>query len=96
VIGEVEMSEQRMVVVYQAGIANVFKVKSFNLADYGRDAERVYQGTFGGAEQLARGAGLMGAIVRSAGCNQAGDIIHAQWSDDFGPFRDSASPLTIN
>lgn len=32
--------------VYQGGIANVFRVTALNLADYGRDAVRLYQGDY--------------------------------------------------
>lgn len=31
--------------VYQAGIANIFKVKCFNLADFGRNEKFYFQGT---------------------------------------------------
>lgn len=40
------MKRRRFFLVYQAGIANVFEVKSLNLANYGRDAKRVYQADF--------------------------------------------------
>jgi len=81
---------KRAVLVYQAGIANVFEVTSFNLADYGRDAIRLYQGTFDGAANFAKGLEAAGIKVKTAACNQAGDIQSALWSEDLEnqPFSD--------
>lgn len=91
------MPKMRVVLVYQAGIANVFKVQSFNMADYGRDAVRVFQGDFRTAEAIAHGMGLAGAIVRTAACNRAGDIVSATWSDDIeaAPFSDKFRPVKM-
>lgn len=72
----------RFALVYQAGMANLFQVDCFNLNPFGRNAVRKYQGDFRTAEAMAFGAGLAGAIVHSLGCNQAGDITNATWSDD--------------
>jgi hypothetical protein len=93
-----ERDKMKAMLVYQAGIANVFTVQAFNLAPDGREARRVYQGDFRGAEQLARGMGIAGAIVRTAACNQAGDIVNATWSDDLDaqPFSDKFSPVRVN
>ena len=84
----------RFMLVYQVGIANLFRVQSFNLADYGREAVRVYQGDFRTAEAMARGALLAGAGVRVAACNEAGDIAERTWSDDLEeqPFSDEFRP----
>jgi len=81
--------------VYQAGLANVFKVESANLSDFGRDAKRVFQGDFRSAEAIAYGAGMAGAIVHSVACNQAGDIAKSQWTDDLEaqPFSDQFNPV---
>jgi hypothetical protein len=81
---------KRAMLVYQAGIANVFKVTSFNLSDFGRDAKRLYQGDFRGAVQLSRGLGLAGVTVRTAACNMAGDIARSHWTEDLEsqPFSD--------
>jgi hypothetical protein len=89
---------KRAFLVYQAGIANVFAVESHNLADFGRDARRLYQGDFRGAENFARGLGAAGVIVHTAACNQAGDIIHARWSEDLEaqPFSDHFRPASSN
>jgi hypothetical protein len=76
------MKRRRFVVVYQGGIANVFEVACFNLAPYGRDAKRIYQGDFHGARHIARGAAAAGATVKVAACNQAGDVANATWTED--------------
>lgn len=85
----------RAVLCYQNGIANVFAVKCFNMAPYGRDAIRLSQGAFTTCESIARGMSLAGTLVASAHCKQAGDIINAIWSDDIDAmvFRDAANPV---
>ena len=85
----------KAVLLYQAGIANVFKVDSFNLSDYGRDAERLIQGSFGQCETFARGLVAAGATVTTAHANVAGDASRVKWSDDISeaPFRESFSPV---
>ncbi len=72
----------KLMLVYQAGIANVFNVSGFGL---GRDTtvrKRIYQGDFRTAEKICYGAALAGAIVRTAACNMVGDIIGQTWTDD--------------
>jgi hypothetical protein len=88
----------KAMLVYQAGIANVFQVACFNLAPYGREAKRVYQGDFRGAEHLARGMGLAGVTVRTGACNRAGDIAEATWSENLEeqPFSDHFRPVHAN
>ena len=90
-----EVERLRFMLVYQAGIANVFRVDCFNLATFGRNAKRVYQGDFKTAEAIAYGCGLAGAVVTTAACNQAGDIADAVWSDDLDeqPFSDKFNPV---
>ena len=88
----------RVMLVYQAGLANVFRVTSFNLADYGRDAVRLVQADFRTCENFAHGMGCAGAIVRTAHCNQAGDIAQARWSlalED-APFSENQRPVKAN
>ena len=82
-----------LVLVYQAGIANLFEVNSFEQADRTRNARR-YQGDFRTAEAMARGAVLAGAQVRIASCNRAGDIARSDWTQGLAdcPFRDEARP----
>ena len=88
----------RVMLVYQAGIANVFQVQCFNLAPFGRDAKRVYQGDFHGAVSFALGAGAAGAIVRTAACNRAGDIASSRWYEDLAnqPFADKLCDIRVN
>jgi hypothetical protein len=95
------MAKRRLkyaVLVYQAGIANVFGVRCLNLDDYGREAQRLMQSDFRSCEHFARGLGAAGVIVRSAHCNQAGDIVNAHWSDDLddAPFSDKFNPVKAN
>lgn len=84
--------------VYQAGIANVFAVESFNMSDYGRDAKRLLQHAFGPCEWFAKGLAASGTVVRTFHCNRAGDIAQAQWSDnlDEAPFNESFHPVNAN
>lgn len=84
--------------VYQAGIANVFKVKAFNLADYGREAQRILQSDFQTCKAFCFGLAQAGAIVRTAHCNQAGDIIGSLWSEDLdnAPFSDKIVNINRN
>jgi hypothetical protein len=91
------MKTKRVFLVYQAGIANVFAVDCHNLASFGRNAKRLYQGDFRGAENFARGMAAAGAIVRTAACNMAGDIIACTWSEDLDaqPFSDNFRPVTL-
>lgn len=88
----------KAVLVYQGGIANVFRVKCFNMAPFGRDAVRLMQGAFTECQHFARGMGAAGAVVRSAACNQAGDITNAPWTEYIGdePFADKMSPVYIH
>lgn len=85
----------RFALVYQGGIANVFRVESSNLKPDGRNAERVHQGDFRSAEAIAFGAGLAGAIVHTFACNLAGDITNATWTDGLEgqPFSESFYPV---
>lgn len=88
---------KRAMLIYQGGIANVFQVESFNLADYGRDAKRLLQADFRACEHFARGLAAAGVTVRSAHCNQAGDIQGAHWFAELcdAPFSDSFHPVHI-
>ncbi len=84
--------------VYQAGIANVFAVECFNLSHFGREARRLYQGGFRTCEAFARGLAAAGTVIHSAGCNMAGDIVDSTWSDDLEaqPFSDEFRPVEAN
>ena len=91
------MKIKRAFLVYQAGIANVFAVKSFSLSSFGRDAVRLMQADFRTCEAFARGMSVAGVLVRNAAYNQAGDIIDATWTTDLEsqPFSDSFRPVGI-
>jgi hypothetical protein len=86
---------QKAVLVYQAGIANVFAVESFNMNRFGRDAHRLAQGDFRTCEVFAHGLAAAGVKVATAHCNMAGDIADATWSEDLksAPFYDSFRPV---
>lgn len=89
------MKSKKVVLVYQAGIANVFEVQSFNMSDYGRDAKRLLQADFRSCENFARGMAAAGCKVATAGCNMAGDIIGQRWTHDLDslPFSDKFCPV---
>ncbi len=84
----------KIYLVYQAGIANVFRVDAFSLSKFtGRT--RMLQSDFRSCEAFACGMEAAGAEVRSAGCNMAGDITLQDWSNDLGPFRDRTLPINV-
>ena len=70
-------------------------MSSFNLADYGRDAERLLQSDFRTCEAFARGLAAAGIRVGTVACNQAGDIQEATWGTalDNAPFSDQFRPV---
>ena len=82
--------------VYQAGIANVFEVGCFNLAEFGRDAKRLIQADFRTCEAFARGIVASGISVSSAHCNEAGDIVNSKWSAylEDAPFFEDMRPVS--
>ena len=85
----------KAMLVYQAGIANVFAVDCFNLAPFGRNARRLVQSDFRTAESFSRGLAAAGIPVLSVQCNQAGDIAESVWSEDLeaAPFSDKQCPV---
>lgn len=94
------MKTEKAALVYQAGIANVFAVESWNLSDYGREARRLIQGDFRTCEAFARGLDAAGCRVASFCCNRAGDIASAHWYtlgegevNGQAPFRESFRPV---
>jgi len=89
---------KRAMLVYQAGIANVFEVDCFNLSGYGRNAKRLLQHAFRPCEYFAQGLAAAGWIVRTAGCNMAGDIAYQHWTVNLDelPFNDKFNPVNIN
>ncbi|KKL52968.1 hypothetical protein LCGC14_2280120 [marine sediment metagenome] len=89
---------KRAMLVYQGGIANVFAVDSYNLADSNRNAKRLFQGSFDSAVQFAAGLATAGAGIKTAACNMAGDIANQLWTDDIEdqPFSARFVHLDIN
>jgi hypothetical protein len=85
----------KAVLVYQAGIANVFSVESFNMNPFGRNARRLLQSDFRSCENFARGMAAAGVKVASAFCNMAGDIVDQPWNThlDTAPFSDKFRPV---
>jgi hypothetical protein len=90
-----QLKVKRAMLVYQAGIANVFQVEAFNLSPFGREAKRLMQADFRTCEAFAKGLAAAGALVSTAHCNQAGDIAGRTWSENLeeAPFSDKFSPV---
>ncbi len=84
---------ENAVLVYQAGIANVFAVDCFNFAASGRTETQLLQSDFRTCEAFARGLAAAGTLVASAGCNMAGNIARCGWEQDFGPFSENCHPV---
>ena len=89
---------EKAMLVYQAGIANVFKVTEFGLSACGqdgqyRDRRRLLQADFRTCEDFARGLNYAGTEVRSCACNRAGDIAASDWEEDLGPIRTEMRPI---
>lgn len=89
---------KKAMLVYQAGIANVFEVDCFNLSGFGRNAKRLVQGSFAHCINFAQGLGAAGVIVATAACNKAGNIVDAHWTDDLDsqPFSEHLARITLN
>lgn len=89
---------KRAMLVYQGKIANVFEVECFNLSKYGREAELLLRGCFGECEAFARSLGTAGVTIRTAACDQSGDITNATWSEDLDaqPFTEHYNPVRAN
>lgn len=90
------MKTRIAMLVYQAGIANVFSVSEVTLHHpMQRKARRLLQGSFRECEAFSRGLWAAGVPVSVASCNQAGDITDADWQDglDDCPFREQARSI---
>ena len=88
--------------VYQGGMANVFSheipLHYFARTESPVASERVrlMQGSFRACENFAAGLKAEGVTVRSAWCNEAGDIIGSVWKfQDLteAPFSDKFNPV---
>jgi len=87
---------KKFMLVYQGGLANLFEVNTFSLAPVQPcTRQRIYQGDFRSAENMAIGAKIAGAEVRTAGCNTAGDIAECVWTYDLEelPFSEKFCPV---
>lgn len=73
---------KKIMLVYQAGIANVFEVEKFNLSPFDRAAMCLLQDSFKTCEEYCRGRHDAGDVVRVAGCNKAGDVSEQHWTQD--------------
>lgn len=85
----------KAVLVYQAGIANVFSVRRFNIQPYGRDAVRLCQADFHTCEAFAAGLAAAGVKVTSYHCNMTGDVAGQPWEEAIweAPFWDKMRPV---
>lgn len=86
---------ERAVLVYQAGIANVFDVDCFNFAPSGRTETLLLQADFRTCEAFCRGLAAADVAVATAACNVAGDCARQKWSEDLEaqPFSDKFRPV---
>lgn len=89
---------KRAMLVYQAGIANVFAVDCFNLSTFGRNARLLIQSSFRTCVSVCQGLAFAGVIVRTAACNSAGSIENLKWTDnlDEQPFSDKIVDFRAN
>ncbi len=95
---ETPLKMKRAMLVYQNGLANVFAVECFNLVNCSRNARRLIQADFRTCEAFAHGLGVAGVTVRTAVCNQSGDIIDAQWTTDLDtqPLANGFRPIYMH
>ena len=71
---------KRAILVYQAGLANVFEVKTISEVSARRgEAKRLMQHNFRLCEFFARGLEAAGCEVASMECNMPGDISSQTW-----------------
>ena len=86
----------KIALVYQAGIANVFEVSAFLTHPIGRETKRIHQASFGDCGTFVKGLLYAGYAVRTYACNQAGDITDSIWSTnlDEQPFSDQFTRIT--
>lgn len=85
---------ERICLVYQGGIANVFAVED---TKDGRHTIRLLQATFYECELFALGMGRAGCDVISLACNRAGDIINQPWDTDLdtAPWREAMHSVNM-
>lgn len=84
----------KAVLVYQAGIANVFQVEEFAVSSHKRGvSKRLLQHAFGPCEWFARGLRAAGWEVKQMGCNQAGDVQELDWTTNLSDLRSLNSSI---
>lgn len=90
-----ELKVPYAVLVYQMGIANVFKVDRLTFDIDERNAKRLRQGSFLYCEEFVRGLQAAGCHVGSASCSMSGDITNQPWAplDDSVVFFDKMNPV---
>lgn len=88
-----------IVLVYQAGIANVFECDEAGVTQQDRGtSRRILQTDFRTAYWFVRGCGHAGAKVRTMSCNVAGDCARVDWTpgNEGTPFRENATIINMN
>ena len=92
-----QSSPPKIALVYQAGLANVFRVDNFSTAPESRGTvKRLLQHAFSPCVWYARGLRAAGATVEVFAANYAGDIAAHDWDTriDEAPFCDSPDFMT--
>ena len=86
------------VLIYQAGIANVFSVEGVDTNLATRKVKRLLQSDFHTCEAFARGLGAAGVCVTTMAANYAGDVVNVEWSVNLedAPFSDKFRPVFSN
>lgn len=81
--------------VYQGGIANVFRTGVMVAGKQDYERKRLIQGSFLGCEYFAQGLAVAGVDVVTLYCNEAGDIADRDWYSplDDAPFSEKFSPV---
>jgi hypothetical protein len=87
---------QRYVLVYQCGIANVFKVSRFRCNPAERTESRVLQHAFSVCHWFALGLAEAGAKVRTVHCDVAGDCARMQWQPGKGSLWADKKTAVVN
>lgn len=97
--------QRDIAVVYQGGLINVFHIPrgvnatmSKDTTGQWADRRRIFQGDYRTGESIAYGLGLAGRVVRSFGCNMAGDIALQAWTTELDdlPFCGQFHPQMWN
>jgi hypothetical protein len=95
---EARPTVKRAVLVYQVGIANVFAVDRWSHGDPSkRRVRRLMQHAYRPCIDFARGLAAAGVMVRTAHCDECGDIADRPWTAGPGDlWRESKARITEN